>query len=54
MHFAKVAWSSFNANVNNMANILGGNAMIFFSIRPKYLVEKTGTFVEVRRFLVLR
>ena len=28
--------------------------MVFSSIRFKYLMEKTGTFVKVRRFLVLR
>ena len=29
MHFDKVAWSSFSAKVNDMANILGGNFMVF-------------------------
>ena len=38
------------AGFNNMANILGGNVMVIFSKRLKYLIEKTGTFVKIRRF----
>ena len=52
MYFAKVAWIGFNNKVDNMTNILGGNVMVFLSIRLNYLVKKTGTFLKIRRFLV--
>ena len=46
MHFAMVAWCSFRAKVNNMANIQGRNVMFFLSIRLEYLMKKTGTFLK--------
>ena len=50
MYFAKVAWSGFNNKVENMTNILGGNVIVFLSIRLNYLVEKTGTFLKIGDF----
>ena len=50
MHFAKVGWKT----VIDMVNILGGNVMPFFYAFLKYLMEKTGTFVQIRTFLILR
>ena len=54
MHFDKVARRSYSAKMNNMANILDGTVMVLLSMCLKYLMNKTGTFVKIRRFLVLR
>ena len=54
MYFSEVAQSSFSAEVNNMSNILGGNVKVLLSIRLDYLMKKTGMFVKIWRFLVLR
>ena len=50
MHFAKIDCSSFIAKVNNMANILGGNVMVFFSnIRLTYRKKKVIIFVSYEK-----
>ena len=67
MRFAKIGRRNLNTMVYlylfsficyvfavfGMANILSVNVIVFFSIRPQYLMDKTGTFAKIKKMVRL-